>query len=296
MTDMPATSRVPFIGEITAYTGTHQLACTPGTISGAGMIFFPPASARPGLALRLLLKMTDIGKQVVVDAVLARETFEAGRYAWEVQFVQMSSAVAGFFAQYAAGQLAPQQAVPVQPTAPGLHPSPTGPLPMLRTPTGPLPVQQRPPSGPLHRVPTGPMQRVATTPGLPRTPTRELNLPGMPRTPTRELKTPGFYASGTPQAESLTGRPVDPLTTQLGVGDVGGRRVVGPPTQASKRYAPEVDEDIEDVPESDSEARHSLRPRDLDSDQIKQYMRAGSGKLDKLFREAVEDLDRPAKK
>jgi hypothetical protein len=163
MAETPTPSRVPYIGEVTAYTETHQLACAPGTISAEGMVLFPPASARPGLALRLMLKMTDVGKQVVVDAVLARETFEDGRYAWEVEFVKMSPPVAEFFARYVADRLAApsEAAVRLQVTQTGpLRPSSTGPLP--RTPTGPLP---RTPTGPLNRVPSGPGFHASTSPG-----------------------------------------------------------------------------------------------------------------------------------
>jgi len=247
MSETGTASSVPFIGEVTAYTETHQLACAVGTISPEGMLLFPPASARPGLALRLMLKMTDVGKQVVVDAVLARETFEGGRYAWEVQFVQMSPPVAEFFARYVAGRLAPTTEV----TLP-LQATPTGPFP--RTPTGPLP---RTPTGPLNRIPTGPSP----------------------------VTGPGFHASASPG-------PADALTTQRGVGAVGGRSAKKP--ERADPILPEIEvDDVEDVPE-DGDRQDGLRPRDMDSDQINRYMR--SGKLNQLFKAAVEDLDRPREK
>jgi len=260
MAETPTPSRVPYIGEVTAYTETHQLACAPGTISAEGMVLFPPASARPGLALRLMLKMTDVGKQVVVDAVLARETFEDGRYAWEVEFVKMSPPVAEFFARYVAGRLAPTMEVtlPDQPARTGpMRATPTGPMQTIQPTTGPLP---RTPTGPLPRTPTGPVKRAVTGPGI--------------------------HAS--------TGSADDLMTTQRGVGAVGrpGKKAQPPEDD----ILPDLrldDKDLEDVPEEGAR-QAGKRPRDMDSDELNRYMR--SGKLNQLFKDALQDLDRPVEK
>jgi hypothetical protein len=277
--------RVSFTGETVAYVGQHQLACTPCALSIAGMILLPPASARAGLQMRLVLKLVELGKQVVVDAVLTNEVWEQGRYAWEVQFVGMSDAVRDLFARFVVARLSAARVATTQVEAlPTLARVPTGPQPRL--PTGPQPRQV----GVATHVPTSVGAGAAMA----------------------QKSSPGFYASG--------GVGEDLSRTLTGVGDVAaGKRTAGAAPAVAPRPAaslsttaarqpspaaptskpalstkkPDGSEDVlEDVPEDVSGVRPL--PSDMDSDVLKQYAR-NPRRLEELYLAALDDLERPTK-
>jgi hypothetical protein len=301
--------RVSFTGETVAYVGQHQLACTACALSIAGMILLPPASARAGLQMRLVLKLVEIGKQVVVDAVLANEVWEQGRYAWEVQFVGMSDAVRDLFARFVVARLnsAGVPTMQVEAVSP-LQRVPTGPYPAIteerRSPNSESAPIQRVPTGPLPRVPTGPQPRgifggaaahIPTNPGV-----------GLPS----QKSSPGFYASG----RSSSIEEADLSRTLTGVGDVAaGKRTAGPapasatrkaasmkstatratmnPSLSTKRTADDNDV-LEDVSEESGVRR---RPSDMDSEELRKYQK-NPRRLEELYMAAIEDLDRPTGK
>ncbi len=72
------------------YASDRKLDCVAYNLSESGVLLLPPARARAGLGLRVNLGVAGLPEWIIANAVLAREGEFMGRYAWGVQFTQLT--------------------------------------------------------------------------------------------------------------------------------------------------------------------------------------------------------------
>lgn len=72
------------------YAADRKLDCVAYNLSESGVLLLPPARARAGLVLRVNLGIPGLPEWITANAVLVREGEFMGRYAWGVQFTQLT--------------------------------------------------------------------------------------------------------------------------------------------------------------------------------------------------------------
>ncbi len=299
---------IPFSGELVAYLGTEPITCQAGALWSTGILLYPPVQKLPTEPLRLVIKLYEIGKQLVVNGLVVQELQHGGNYAWRVEIQDPPPGVTELLGQYVATKLAapPLQRTPTGPFAavPRAH-AVTGPVaPVVRgadplSVTGPQPV---PAHDPLSV--TGPNPR-ASSPGdgyevNVDAPIVERSRASSSAVPER-LAGPGFYGASRnePEAEPPSKNPLQRAAARLGIGQKKAQEQPAPPPGKPARLGKPIprpapapalaakkgeEPDIELDEGSGASARRDL-VKDLEG-----YSKSPN-RLQDLFRAALKDIE-----
>lgn len=88
------TERMPFDGEATLFLRSAQHRVTVQNLSSSGMLLELPAGVVPAHFMRLQFQLGPEGRWMQLDALFAREDYEAGRQRWGVRFLEPPAAFA----------------------------------------------------------------------------------------------------------------------------------------------------------------------------------------------------------
>lgn len=302
---------IPFTGELLAYVGAQPLACQAAALWPTGVLIYPPVRTLPTEPLRLVIKLYDVGKQVVVNGSVCQELQHGANYAWRVELVDPPPGVIELLTQYVNAKLA---APPLQRTPTGSQPAlarphaVTGPhAPVVRgadplAVTGPSPSEHDPlgTTGPDPRSssPGEGYEVSLDAPVVERARASSTAVPERPR-----LAGPGFYgASATKEAEppKQAQGPLQKVASRLGLGKEKkegsspastprkparlGKPIPRPPPAPALKSAKGDEPDIELDESSGASARRDL-VKDLEG-----YSKSPN-RLQDLFRAALKDID-----
>jgi hypothetical protein len=302
---------IPFTGELVAYIGTRALACQAAALWSTGVLLYPPIQTLPDEPLRLVIKLYEIGKQIVVNGTVCQELNHGGHYAWRVELVDPPPGVTELLGQYVAAKLAaPIQRTPTGPFAavPRQH-AVTGPhTPVVR---GADPLCVTGPQTPVAHDPLGVTGSQASSSSenltaegyevnLGEAPIVERGRSSATAVPERpRLAGPGFYGASRnePEAPKRPESPLQKVASRLGIGMDKKADAPAPPARPARlgkpipRPAPapalkvkggEADIDLDEG--SGASARRDL-VKDLDG-----YSKSPN-RLQDLFRAALKDVE-----
>ncbi len=82
--------RIDVHARVVIYASERQLDCVGFNLSERGILVLPPARSQSGLVMRVNIGIAGLPEWITANAVLVREGEYQGRYAWGIEFTQMT--------------------------------------------------------------------------------------------------------------------------------------------------------------------------------------------------------------